>query len=644
MPSILNLGLTGLNVYQRALETTAHNITNVNTPGFSRQNVVITARPAASTGAGFSGSGVEVDDIRRTYDQHIVEQLRVQTSATKGLEVQGEMAARLQDLYGDSSAGLSPALQQFFDSVDNSTQDPTSIAARQVMLSDAENLVSRFREMQARIDNLHGDLTTRMKSGVSEMNALAGAIADVNNQLVSGASGGTHQPNDLLDQRDELLRQLAERIDISTVDNGDGSINVMIGSGHALVMRTEVNELAVARNANDSSKIDVVIKSAESIALGSTITGGEIGGLLGMQSGFLDAAEREMGRLALAVADGYNKQHQLGMDLSGRIGGSLFTDINDPLLQDARAISNAGNTGNAGLVVAVDDIGALADSDYRLDFDGTDYRLTQLSDETVVSTFAGFPQTFATQGFSIDMGTGAAAAGDSFVIRPTAGIVQRMEVQIDDPRAVALADPVRTQSSLDNLGDAQISSEGVSDLAGVPLANAITLTFDQALNQFTVSAPPGGTLAYDPATENGKEFTLSPAGFGDLSFSLSGAPADGDTFTIESNQGGVGDNRNGLELGNVRLERPLNGGTVSINEAFGLMLADIGSRSRHLDINYAAQNSMLSQVQAEREAVSGVNLDEEAVNLMRYQQAYEASAQVISVANELFQVLLRASG
>ena len=186
MPSILNLGLSGLNAYQRALETTAHNISNVNTPGFSRQNVVISARPAPFTGGGFSGTGVEVDDIRRTYDQHIVEQLRVQTSATKGLEVQGEMAARLQDLYGDSSTGLSPALQQLFDSVDNATQVPTSLAARQVMLSDAENLVSRFREMQVRIDDLHGDLTTRMKSAVSEMNALAGTIADVNKQLVTG--------------------------------------------------------------------------------------------------------------------------------------------------------------------------------------------------------------------------------------------------------------------------------------------------------------------------------------------------------------------------------------------------------------------------------------------------------------------------
>ena len=265
-----------------------------------------------------------------------------------------------------------------------------------------------------------------------------------------------------------MLRQLAERIDISTVDNGDGSVNVMVGSGHALVVRTEVNELAVARNSSDSSKVDVVIKSAKSIALGSTITGGEIGGLLGIQSGILDSAERELGRLALAFADGYNEQHQLGMDLSGRIGGPLFTDLNDPLLQDARSINNANNGGNAELVVNVDDVGALADSDYRLDFDGTDYRLFQSSDGAVVSTFTGFPQTFAAEGFTIDMGAGAAMAGDSFLIRPTAGIVQRMEVQIDDPRAVALADPVRTQSSLDNLGDAQISPQGVSDLAGVP--------------------------------------------------------------------------------------------------------------------------------------------------------------------------------
>lgn len=642
--SILHLGLSGLRTYQQALETTAHNIANVNTPGFSRQEVVMSGRPAPFSGVGFSGRGVQLNDIHRIYDRHVVEQLRVQTSVTRELEVRDELAARLENLFSDDSAGLGPALRLFFDSVDGAARDPASLAARQVMLNDAANLVGRFREMQARIDDLKGDVAMRMHAAVAEVNSLAGSIADLNGQLIMRSDGHSGRPNDLLDQRDELIRQLAERIDVATVENGDGSINVMVGSGHALVMRTGVNELAVSRNANDPSRVDVVVGAAESISLGSTITGGEIGGLLNMQGGFLVSAERELGRLALAVADSYNEQHRLGMDLSGRIGGPLFTDINDPLLQEARAIGNADNGGNAELRVAIDAVGALAESDFRLDFDGTDYSLTRLSDGVVVGTFAGFPQPVAAEGFSIDLETGAAVAGDSFLISPTAGMVRRMEVRVDDPRAIALAAPVRMQSSLDNLGEARISPEGVAALTGVPLANAITLTFDAALNQLTVSAPPGGTLAYDPAVDSGKEFTLSPAGFGAIRFSLSGVPADGDTFTMESNQGGTGDNRNGLELGGIRLEKLLDGGASSIEEGFALMLADIGSRSRQLGINFTAQSSMLSQVQAEREAVSGVNLDEEAVNLMRYQQAYEASAQVISIANELFQVLLRMAG
>lgn len=642
--SIMNLGLSGLTVFQRALETTAHNISNVNTPGFSRQQTVIGSRPAQFSGGGFAGAGVELKTTRRAYEHHIVEQLRVQTSVTKDLEVQDELAAKLENLFNDDSAGLGPGLQVFFDSVSSAAEDPTSLAARQVMLGDATNAVARFRELQTRMDEMRGDLTTRMNAAVSEVNALASSIADINNEMVTTSGGGSNQPNDLLDQRDELIRQLAELIDVSTVENSDGSINVMVGSGHALVMRTGANELAVARNTNDPGNVDLVVGSARSISLGATISGGEIGGLLNMQSGYLASAERELGQLGLAFADGFNQQHQLGMDLSGQIGGLLFTDINDPVLQEARTINNANNTGDAELVVAIDDVGALADSDYRLDFDGTNFHLTRLSDESLVTSFAGFPQAIASEGFTIDLDSGAATPGDSFMIRPAAQISREMQVQIGDPSAIALAAPVRTQFSLDNLGDARISHEQVSNLAGANLANDIALTFDATANQFSVSAPPGGTLAYDPSTESGKEFTLSPAGFGDIRFAMSGVPMDGDTFSIESNQGGTGDNRNGLALGEVRLEKQLDGGQVSIEEAFGMILADIGSRSRQLDINLAAQSNMLTQVHAERESVSGVNLDEEAVKLMRYQQAYEASAQVISVANELFDVLLRATG
>ncbi|MEY6431896.1 flagellar hook-associated protein FlgK [Thioalkalicoccus limnaeus] len=644
--NLIQTGLSGLNAARSGLATTSHNIANAATPGYSRQRVFQTAATPIHAGPGFVGTGTRAVDIQRSYDQFLTRELQLETAAAAQLRTHHTQAARLDALLSNSATSLTPVLQGFFDAVHQAAAEPASGAARQLLLEQMDRVTERFSLMDQRLQQTRAGVVGDIRSHVDRINTLSAEVARLN-RGVAEARGSGSAPNDLLDRRDELVRQLAEHAGVTPLIQGDGTLNLFIGNGVPLVVGSETMPLAVGVSSRDPSATGLfsVGHGGTRVEVTGQVQGGALGGLIDFERGLLADAERQLGLFALGLADAANAQHRLGMDPVGRLGGDLFTNVNSPALQVARAIGQADNQGNAWLEVRIDQVGTLNGSDYRLTYDGDEggYRLIRARDNQIVDTFADLPHSVASEGFTIRLAAGAMDAGDSFWIRPAAGAAGALRRVAADASSLALAAPVRADPVGGNIGEARIGPVTVSALSGTALTGAITLTYDAANARFAVTDPPGGTLAYSPDSDSGATLNLAVPGFGELAFTMTGAPADADRFVLAGNAQGVGDNRNALALAAQLQETPLLfGGSATLTEGYERLVTEVGGRTQGLGFAAETQEKLVRWAQDAREALSGVNLDEEAADLLRLQQAYEASARVIAVSNDLFQTLLGA--
>ncbi|MCB1859778.1 MAG: flagellar hook-associated protein FlgK [Gammaproteobacteria bacterium] len=648
MAGILDIGVSGLLSFQNALNTTGHNIANSDTEGYSRQRTLLSTQVPQLTGAGWIGSGVKVAGIDRMYDNFLATQVRSTQSVSSQLQAYLSYSERIDNVLADPNIGLDPAIQSFFDATQVLADDPSSIPSRQVVLSEANSLADRFHDLGRQFTGLRGQLNNELESVTREINDLAESLSRVNQSIIEsiGAAGGD-DPNDLLDKREVLLNELAKRVEITVVPQDDGAWNVFIGKGQSLVIGPNASTLGTQPGATDSDHWDVTFTdTVGSRVITDQLTGGEIGGLLDFRDQILDPGQNQLGLVAIGISERLNAQHNLGIDLNGALGGQLFST---PQITVAESSGNGGAASVAAATIV--DSGALTASDYLLKAGAVGYTLTRLTDGQSWNYVSGDVR----DGFSLTL-AGAADPGDEFLIQPTRNAPLFMELQINDPRRLAAAGPLRAGPDGNrndpgpNQGDASVSQPRVSNAASIDSATNISLVFDANNNRFDVDLDGNGAvdlqLAYDPSTDgNGKQFVL--AGYGDPAFSVSGSPVDGDSFVISFNQGGIGDNRNALALAELQFQDTLLGsgggsGTATFQEVFGQMVSDVGSKSRHARVNAEATDGLLERHQMSLSSISGVNLDEEAANLIRFQQAYQASAQVISVANTLFDTLLGA--
>lgn len=635
MADILNVGTSALLSLQRAMSTTGHNIANVNTEGYSRQRVNFDTLPADLKGGSYIGSGVTIDSVERYYNSYLTSEVRTRTSSQAGFETFRQLTSGLDNLLADPAVGLGPALDNFFGALQGVADNPGSLPERQVLLGEAQILADRFQYLDSNFRDIGAQMNSRIDMSVRDINSMARNIATLNEQIVRAtATAGGAAPNDLLDQRDLLITQLSERIGVTTTQQSDGATNVMIGNGQPLVVGFTSNQLQTFTDPLDSSKTVVGVAGAGGLTdIGRFLSGGELGAVLDFRDEVLDASVNQLGALAVGLTDTFNAQHSLGQDLAGAIGGNFFKP-----LSAATSIA-PGNTGTGAITVDITDATALSGDDYSLRYDGGQYVLTNLTTQAS-QTGAG---PFTVDGLTIST-SGAPSNGDAFLIQPTSQAAALFGVAISRPEDIAAAGPLRSQTLLSNTGSGEINGPVVTDTAGLPLAGPVTLSFNpNALGAgvpgFDVAGIAGGPLAYDPATEGaGKSFTL--AGF---SFEMRGTPGSGDAFVLENNTGGSGDNRNALGLAGLQEARQLMNGSASYQDAYGSLVADIGVRTRQANNAADTEGVLLDQAIAARESVSGVNLDEEAANLIRYQQAYQAAAQVIAVADEVFQTLLNAT-
>lgn len=643
--SIFGSGVSALNSAQMGLATAEHNISNMNTPGFTRQQTVQAARPPQYAGsAGYIGQGVEVSTVKRAYNDFLGKQILQEQGLSSQLDSHYTQIKQIDNMLADPNSGMAPSIQEFFSSVNNASNAPESQPARQALVSSANAMSSRFQSVNQRLIDLNAGVNTQITNSVTNINSYAKQISALNKTIVI-AEGANHQsPNDLLDQRDELVTQLNHEIKTTVVKQSDGSFSLFIGNGQSLVVGSAVFELKTVQSPSDVTKVDVSYINSNGVAAAiqqSNLQGGALGGLLEFRDKTLVNTQNSLGRVAMGIAGTFNEQHKRGQDLNGDLGVDFFSKP-VPLV-----MNNTINKGNATLsasVNAAEDYTALTGSDYELRYNGgTSYTLTRLNDKQIMSFSEGLPGS-PVDGLTLQMSAGA-EAGDKFLIRPTWNGARDLTPAISDPAKVALAMPVRSNASTRNLGTGKMSEATVDarpSLSSDPL-HPTTADCLQEPVVICFNDPPTTYNVVGNGTDNAINIPYRPGrdiSYNGWTMQISGSPEPGDVFTVGSNPNATADGRNGLLLAGLQTANTMAGGTTSYQGAYSQIVSDIGNKTRELEVTSKAQASMVEQTLQTKDTLSGVNMDEEAANLLRYQRAYQAAGKALQIANTMFDTIL----
>jgi flagellar hook-associated protein 1 FlgK len=634
MADIFGIGVSALNTAQYGLLTTEHNIANASTPGYSRQQAVQSTNIPQLTGAGFIGQGVNVSTVKRIFNDFLNTQLLQQQAQSSMLNSYYSQIQQINNIIADPVAGIQPSIQSFFGAVNAVASAPASTPARQAMLSSAQTLTSRFQSLNQMLTDMNTSISGQLSTSVSTINSLAQQIAGLNHSISIVTAGTNQPPNDLMDQRDQLVSQLNQQIQTTVIKQSDGTYSVFIGNGQGLVIGDQASTLQTVASQTDPTKVDIAYTNpggGYTRIQQSSLQGGSLGGLLNFRDQTLSQTQNTLGQLAIGLASTFNQQNQLGQDLSGAMGGSLFS-VGSPVVS-----SNTANTGTAVVSATISSATALTGSDYRLAYDGSKYTLTRLTDNQV-TTSATLPLTVD----GINITTSATPnAGDSFLIRPTVNGAGTISVTMADPSKIAAAVPVRSLAALANTGSGTITAPSVN---GPPPANAnlqdtVTITFNNPATTFNVvDTTTATTLASNVAYTAGQSIT-----YNGWTTQISGTPATNDVFTVSANTNGTSDGNNALLMAGLQTKMTLSNGTVSYEGLYGQLVSQVGTKTNELQVTSQAQTNMVTQTSQAQQAVSGVNLDEEAANLIRYQQAYQAASKAIQIASTLFDSVLSIS-
>ncbi|MDO9050905.1 MAG: flagellar hook-associated protein FlgK [Methylotenera sp.] len=656
--NILSIGKSALAAAQVGISTTGHNIANASTPGYSRQVVVQAAAQSQNFGYGYVGQGTEISGVNRVYNDILAAQVVRSQATSTGINTYQTQMSTINDMLSNPAAGLNPAMSDFFGSMQDLSANPSDTATRQSMLSYTQSLANRFQSTNNRLNEIRDGVNAQLTSSIGLVNVYAKQIASLNDTIEKAVSANGNTPNDLLDQRDQLVLELSKQIKTTVVPQGQGSYNIYIGNGMPLVVGKDTFSLVPAASPTDPSRVEVAyLTSGKTTVLGTnSLPGGAIGGLLQFRAESLDTIQNQIGQLATVLAETFNAQHSQGLDKNGNPGGPLFSIPNPTVNANSNNSSPSPvppltNVNATPAVVSskVEDARALTASDYRLEYDGTNYKITRLSDMSASPPFSSLPQTVDGVSFKID--SGSMLAGDNFLIKPTQNAAALFKVAITNPDKLAVGGPALTSSEgVSNAGTGTITAPiAGSGYAASPLSAPFTMTYNTL---------PSAGLSFTPSqavvvTSGATSTTYAP---GDLvpytsgatittantSFTLSGTLSNGDNFTVAANTAGApGDNRNGLLLAGLQSEKTLNGGKNSYSDAFGQLVNGVGNKTRELNVLSISEAQVLEQVTAAVQSESGVNLDEEATNLIRYQQAYQAAGKMMQIASQLFDVLLR---
>jgi flagellar hook-associated protein 1 len=671
--NIFSIGLSGLQAAQIGIATTGENISNATTAGYDVETPDYTESSGQNTGSGYIGSGVTTSTIQRAYSQYLTTAVNNAQSTNSSLTASYNLATQLANLVGSPTTGIASSISTFFTGMQTVANSPSSTSSLQTALSDAQTLASEINETGQQYDAMRQSVNTQLSNAVTQVNSYSSEIAQLNTQIASASSAG-QQPNQLLDERDQDVASLSQLVGVQVVQNNDGSYSVFLGNGQPLVTGSQSYNLTTQPSSTNASELTVAWSglsgsSTTPQALSSSaLQGGTIGGLVSFVTQTLDPAQAQLGAIATSFAAQVNAQNEAGITASGATGSALFS------VSPALVTGNTNNTGNASVSVTLTDPTSPPTDNYALSYStasgtGT-WTLTDTTTNSVVGTTTTQPSStnpFVAGGMSITS-TGTMNSGDSYSIQPTANALDSFSVATTVATSIATASPVLVKASSTNTGTGTVTAGAATagftvpsspvtltytaptgtatdgTLSGFPNGTTVTVTTPGSSTPTTVTigsgTPPATGVSYDPST--GATITITgPAadGLNNVSFTMTGTPANNDTFTISSNTGASQDGSNATAIADLASSTQIDG-TNTLTSAYANYVNSVGNTTSQLDASSTSQQSLVTQLTAQQQSVEGVNTDEEAANLLQYQQLYQANAQVIQTAATMFQTLI----
>ncbi len=436
MSSLINSAMSGLSAAQSALNTVSNNISSYNVAGYTRQTTILGASNSTLTGGGWLGNGVYVSGVQREYDAFITNQLRAAQNQSSGLTTRYQQMSKIDDVLSDTTNSLSANLQDFFKSLQTLVSNAEDPAARQTVLGKADGLVNQFKTNDQYLRDQDAQVNTAISTSVDQINNYAKQIANLNDQIsrLTGVGAGA-SPNELLDQRDQLVSELNKIVGVDVTVQDSGTYNISIANGYTLVQGSNASQLAAVKSSADPARTTIayVDAAAGNVEISEKqITTGSLGGLLTFRSQDLDQARNTLNQMALAFADAMNTQHQAGFDANGDKGGKLF-DFGSPAV-----LSNGKNTGSASVTATMTDSTKVQATNYKVEYNGTDWTITRLSDNTSFTAKPDASGNLSFDGLNVKI-SGSANNKDSFIVKPVNDVIVNMDVAISDESKLAMA-------------------------------------------------------------------------------------------------------------------------------------------------------------------------------------------------------------
>lgn len=632
MSDILSTSVSGLLAFQRALDVTSNNISNVATPGYSVENAQFAPRPGQGFATGYIGSGVSIDTITRSYDQLLAGQVRSSQSNYSNFDTFAKQAAQIDSMLSDTRSGLTAGLQAFSNALQTVANSPSSTAQRQALLSQAQALAQQMHNYDDQLVAYGQGVESQLGASITQVNSLSAGIASLNGQISAGLASTGQPPNTLMDERDKMVDQLSQYVTVNTNVQTDGSMNVYIGTGQPLVIGATSQALTSFQDPYNATQHNIGIVSGGNTAdITSELSGGSLGGLLALRGQVLQPVQNTLGQFSVGLASIVNQAQQAGMDLTGATGKPMFA------IGPVRIAAAVTNTGAATIAVTRTDLSSLTASDYTLRQTAGAWQLTDKATGNIVTmTGTGTAaDPFKAAGLSIVVGGGAPANGDSFRIQPTAAASAGLSVLLTSPAQIAAASSIQTTAAAANTGTGVVASNVVTDPSTwVPGTYKISFT---SATQYQV------TDSTNTVVGTGTYASNTPITFNGASVTVTGTPATGDTFNVgAASSAKIGDNSNAFALVDALSALKLDGGTTSLGGVANNLVSQVGVLTQQAQSNASAQKSVNQSAVDARNSLSGVNLDEEAAKMVQYQQAYSACAQLIQTSNTLFNSLLSA--
>lgn len=664
---LIRVGSQAAQGHQRSLQVTGNNIGNINTPGYVRERPVYSEAPY--------GPGISRVEVERMLDKFTQRQFWTDTSRHGYANAFLTEAAKIDTMLGNSDTNINSAISKFFNSLQDLNDDPASVTQRELVLGQAGSTLAQMRDMNSFMNNQGRMFNEQLELTVDSSNSIIRSISDINAQLsfipANATSGERHT---LLNERDEKIRELAQLVDISTIEDPNGRLRVNLSSGQALVLEDGSYNLMALKGNPDPDRPELVAmveSGGKKINQGidEHTIGGRIGGLLAYRAEVLEPSQMKLGQLALTFADSLNKQQAQGLDLDNELGQPIFT-FNGSMVTGQPAVTNQGSNQRIEANLMPGELSRMVANNFEIEIvSANSYKIMPLdSGGNVIGDVNSYPVYDITPpngggeeyGLQLDFVGGTYVAGDRFTLKPTKNAADNIQLAMKRPEDLALASPVRASDNGNNQGQGTLSLEGVSGTGNYFTGHALSASapvqityqgFTGGQHNLEITLNDGTVIAHNTADMKNIFSQVPAISPNDYEVSLSGRPAVGDVFTIEFNSGAINDNSNGLAMAELQRQQVLRrntevaseANTMTLSEGYGRLSSDVGNKVSQARTADKVADAMLKQSKQFFDSVSGVSLDEEAANLIQYEQAYNAAARIISVAQQIFDTLLNAT-